>query len=68
MVYEADPQAQVVDSEKARRMDTVLLAWQLYVESNAEAVFVISNPKLTRKVRSGLESRGVPAYGPIWDS
>jgi hypothetical protein len=31
-------------------------------------VFVLSNERVTRKVVYGLESRGVPAFGPIWDS
>lgn len=33
-----------------------------------EAVVVISNQKVTRKVVYGLESRGLPAYGAIFDS
>ncbi|KAK1973998.1 tat pathway signal sequence [Colletotrichum cereale] len=33
-----------------------------------EAVVVISNQKVTRKVVYGLESRGIPAYGAIFDS
>lgn len=33
-----------------------------------EAVVVISNQKVTRKLVYGLESRGVPAYGAIFDS
>lgn len=33
-----------------------------------EAVVVISNQKVTKKVVYGLESRGVPAYGAIFDS
>ena len=35
---------------------------------NAEAVIVISNQKLTREVVYGMESRGISAYGAIWDS
>ena len=46
----------------------VALAYEMYVEMGAEAVFIISNQKLTRKFVYGMESRGVPAYGPIWDS
>jgi hypothetical protein len=34
----------------------------------AEAVLVVSNPIFTRKMVFDLESRGVPAYGPIFDS
>jgi ribosomal protein L14E/L6E/L27E len=33
-----------------------------------EAVVVISNQRVTRKVVYGLETRGVPAYGAIFDS
>jgi len=33
-----------------------------------EAVVVISNQKVTEKIVYGLESRGVPAYGAIFDS
>lgn len=33
-----------------------------------EAVIVISNPKVTRKIVYGMEARGVPAYGVIFDS
>ncbi|EFX03727.1 gramicidin s synthetase 1 [Grosmannia clavigera kw1407] len=33
-----------------------------------EAVVIISNQKVTRKVVYGLESRGVPTYGALFDS
>ncbi|KAK0721035.1 hypothetical protein B0H67DRAFT_485150 [Lasiosphaeris hirsuta] len=33
-----------------------------------EAVVIISNQKVTKKVVYGLETRGVPAYGAIFDS
>ncbi|KAL8403786.1 hypothetical protein RB594_008879 [Gaeumannomyces avenae] len=33
-----------------------------------EAVVIISNQRVTRKVVYGLETRGVPAYGAIFDS
>jgi hypothetical protein len=58
----------IIDSKTSGRPDMVALSYRLYVESGAEAVFVISNPALTRKIVYSLESRGVPAYGPIWDS
>ena len=44
------------------------LTWQLLMESQAEAVFVVSNPKVTKMVVYAMESRGVAAYGPIFDS
>jgi hypothetical protein len=35
---------------------------------NAEAVIIISNEQLTRKVVYGMASRGIPAFGAIWNS
>jgi len=40
--------------------------YDLYLKSGAEAVFVISNPKLTRKVVYGMESRGVPGVSSLF--
>ncbi|KAL8761040.1 MAG: hypothetical protein Q9184_002806 [Pyrenodesmia sp. 2 TL-2023] len=67
-VCKADPDAMIINTRASGRPDMVALAYHLYIQSNAEAVFCISNPNLTRKVVYGLESRGIPAYGPIWDS
>ncbi|MCJ1413015.1 hypothetical protein MMC19_007116 [Ptychographa xylographoides] len=68
-VLQADPDAVVINPKSGSpRPDLVALAYQLYVESGAEAVFIISNPTLTYKVKYGMECRGVPAYGPIFDS
>jgi hypothetical protein len=46
----------------------VRLALAAYAETGAEAVICISNKKLTWQVVHGLERRGIPAYGAIWDS
>ena len=67
-VAKADPDAMIINTRASGRPDMVALTYHLFLESKAEAVFVISNPSLTRKVVYGMESRGVPAYGPIWDS
>ena len=67
-VFHADPNALIIDTKEKGRQDMVQLFHGLYTESNAEAVIVISNPGLTYKVVFGLESKGIPAYGPIWDS
>lgn len=67
-VCKADPDALIINTRASGRPDMVALAYHLYMQSKAEAVFCISNPKLTRKIVYGMESRGVPAYGPIWDS
>ena len=58
----------IINTRRDRRPDLLELIWKLYNLEKAEAIFVISNPKLTRKVVYSLESRGVPAFGPIWDS
>ena len=63
-----DPNAMIIDTRKCGRPDMVALTYKLYKESGAEAVFCISNPRLTKKIVYGMESRGVPAFGPIWDS
>ena len=67
-VKAVDPKALIWDTRVDGRPDLVRLAYEMYVEEGAEAIFVISNPKLTRKVVYGMESRGVPAFGPVWDS
>ncbi|KAJ7893470.1 hypothetical protein B0H14DRAFT_3125866 [Mycena olivaceomarginata] len=63
-VKKADPEAWIWDG----RPDMVAITYQLVLEAQAEAVFVISNPKLTRRVVYGMESRGIAAYGAIFDS
>ncbi|KAF1813869.1 hypothetical protein P152DRAFT_295193 [Eremomyces bilateralis CBS 781.70] len=67
-VLQADPNAIIIDTGVSRRPDLIKTTYELYVESNAEAVFCISNQKSTREVVGAMERRGVPAYGPIWDS
>lgn len=67
-VQSADKDALIWNTRERGRPDMVGLTYHLFAESGAEAVFVISNPALTRKIVYAMESRGVPAYGPIWDS
>lgn len=68
-VLRADPTAVILNTKPGSpRPNLVALTYQLYAESGAEAVFVISNPKLTYKVKYGMESCGIPVYGPVFDS
>ena len=80
-VYRADPAAVVIDTGKGgkgARPDLVRLAYRVGEQGRevvkgegrrrAEAVVVISNQKVTKKVVYGLEARGMPAYGAIFDS
>ncbi|KAI0562165.1 Ferredoxin-NADP reductase [Gracilaria domingensis] len=64
----ASPDAVIHDTTLLGKPDMVQKSYQLFTESGAEAVIVISNQKLTRKVVYGMESRGIPAFGAIWDS
>lgn len=56
------------DTDANGKPNLSALALQAVRESGAEAVIVISNQKLTRKVVHDMESLGIPAYGAIWDS
>lgn len=68
MVLRADPEAVIIDTRASGRPDMVAITYSMFIEMGAEAVFCISNPKLTRKIVYAMESRGIPAYGPVWDS
>jgi hypothetical protein len=67
-VLDVDPKAVVIDTHEAGRKDLVRMAYALYVEEDAEAIFCVSNKALTKHLVYEMESRGVPAFGPIWDS
>ncbi|KIK52036.1 hypothetical protein GYMLUDRAFT_50104 [Collybiopsis luxurians FD-317 M1] len=67
-ILEASPSAVIYDTRKNGKPDMVKLVARLVKEFEAEAVCIISNPPLTRKVVYGMMSRGVPAFGAIWDS
>lgn len=67
-VKECDPEAVLWNTKLQGRPDMVELTWKLVNEMDAEAVFVVSNPEVTKKVVYGMESRGIPAYGPVFDS
>ena len=56
------------DTRKYGKPDMVKLTYRLVREFEAEAVCIISNQKLTQKVVYGMMSRGIPAFGAIWDS
>ena len=63
-----DPDPIVLDTTTTGRQDMFPMVLDLVRTFKAEAVLVISNPVFTRKMVFDLESRGVPAYGPIFDS
>ena len=67
-VRHGDPDAIIMNTTVSGRPNLVQLAYDLYKTSDAEAVFIISNPRVTRKFVYALESRGVPTFAPIFDS
>lgn len=67
-ILAVQPQALIWDTNEHGRPDLVKLAYQAVQEFEAEAVICIANKKLTWQVVYGMESRGIPAYGAIWDS
>jgi hypothetical protein len=64
----AQPDAMIWDTGALGKPDVLQLAYAAYVESGAEAVICVSNRTVTWQVVHGLERRGIPAFGPIWDS
>ncbi|KAI0102389.1 hypothetical protein GGR51DRAFT_288993 [Nemania sp. FL0031] len=67
-VRRADPKAVIWNTNEKGYPDIVAETYQLVHELDAEAVFIISNPKVTEKVVFGMQTRGIPAYGAIFDS
>jgi hypothetical protein len=67
-ILAAQPDADIWDTTALGKPDIVRLAYRAYEASGAEAVIVISNKSVTWKVVTAMESRGIPAYGAIWDS
>jgi ferredoxin-NADP reductase len=67
-VLECDPKAIIHNTRTQGKPDMNLLAYQLWKESGAEAVCVISNKRFTTSTVYAMESRGIPAYGAIFDS
>ena len=67
-VRQLDSDALIIDTDKYGRQDMLTLAWGMYRAVNAEAVMIVSNPKVTYDIVYGFEARGVPAYGAVFDS
>lgn len=67
-ILAVQPDATIWDSDEHGKPDVLRLAYDAYMQHGAEAVICIANKKVTWHVVEGLESRGIPACGPIWDS
>lgn len=67
-VLRADRRALIIDTKKTGHPNLPALTFAMYAAMGAEAVVVISNPNVTKLVVYEMEARGVPAFGPIFDS
>ena len=67
-VEAAQPGAVIWDTTEHGKPDLLALARRACRDTEAEAVFVVSNQATTRRLVHGLERLGIPAFGPIWDS
>ncbi|KAI1167931.1 acetyl-CoA synthetase-like protein [Nemania serpens] len=67
-VLRADPKAIIWNTRTQGKPDLTALAYQMMKESDAEAVCIISNKKVTQQMVYRLEARGIPAFGAIFDS
>jgi hypothetical protein len=67
-ILRVQPNAVIWDTDKDGKPDLSALAYEAYKNSGAEAVICIANKKVTWKVVYEMESRGIPAFGAIWDS
>lgn len=67
-ILEACPDAHIWDTDAHGKPDLAAMALAAVKSFDAEAVIVISNPKLSWYVVDACEREGVPAYSAIWDS
>ena len=56
------------DTTQRGKPDLVQLACEAYRDFDAEAVFVVSNKPRRCGWCTPWSARGIPAFGPIWDS
>jgi flagellar basal body-associated protein FliL len=64
----AQPDAVIWNTSEDGKPDVFELAYDAYVASGADAVICVSNKSVTDRVVGEFGRRGVPAFGPIWDS
>lgn len=67
-VTTAQPEAVIWNTSEQGKPDVFELAYEAFVSSGADAVICVSNKFVTDRIVSEFGRRGVPAFGPIWDS
>lgn len=63
-----DDKAVVIDTAVTGRVDMLPVVLRLVREFGAEAVCIISNQAMSQSLVYSLQTRGIPAYGPVFDS
>eukprot|EP00483_Globobulimina_turgida_P005927 UN05937 len=61
------PNVILYDTTKEKRTDLALLTVQKAKEFNAEAVFVVSNPKIAYNVANYVNKKGIPVFASNFD-
>lgn len=61
-VKRSDPNAMIWNTRSSGRPDLISLTYRILVEDGCEAVFIISNPKVTKKTLYAMENRGKSTY------
>ncbi|KAF9451754.1 hypothetical protein P691DRAFT_723282 [Macrolepiota fuliginosa MF-IS2] len=67
-IFTASPDSIIHDTTIHGKPDMVNLVYSVAKEFQPEAICVVSNRQLTSKIVYAMVSRGIPAFGPIWDS
>ena len=67
-VERAQPEAVIWNTHEQGKPDVVAVTLDAFAASGADAVIVVSNRPVTAEVVEAFERRGIPAFGPIWDS
>jgi hypothetical protein len=67
-VERTDQNATIIDTDIQGRQDMVVLAEQKFRDTQAEAIVIISRQDTTKKVVRAMEKKGIPCFGPIFDS
>lgn len=67
-ILDRQPDATIWDTDQLGKPDVLRLAHWAYLESGSEAVICVSNRTVTWDLVHGLERRGIPAFGPVFDS
>ncbi|MCA0378321.1 MAG: hypothetical protein LCH36_02620 [Actinobacteria bacterium] len=67
-VKTAQPEAVIWNTTDQGKPNVFELSYDAYVAAGADAVIIVANKSVTDHVVNEFERRGIPAFGPIWDS